>query len=295
MIEHSKFSSYLFERTFNMKEDHKNLTIWTSYHNENQIDKFKLKENENRYLFNTTNLGYSGKNINQLNRILCEGVCILYPYFNNLKSDIVGFDHYRREFDYKNINIEEINKGKIQVFSKRIPIHPQNTNKYTDIYNHFSFWVETECGFFDDFIEFLNIKYPQYLVPSTKTKIFYGFNNFVCSWNTYIKFCKFIWGYLNYIANKYKFNIYNENDWVEFIRKHFILYNRNNNVPSKFCWEMFFGKDNWVNIDYENDLDSFKYYRIFAFNLEYLLSFFAINEGVYYDETNKLYFCANGR
>lgn len=46
-------------------------------------------------------------NINYANKVLCEMCTMYYVWKNNLYSDFIGFDHYRRQF---NINdIDQIN------------------------------------------------------------------------------------------------------------------------------------------------------------------------------------------
>ena len=291
---HSKYSSKLFKRSFNMTPSHKKITIWKAYHKESQIKKYDLFENERIYLFNTTNLGYTGKNINHLNRLFCEGVCILYPYFNNIKSDIIGFQHYRRWYhsDYNTLKINEIKTGKIQVFQNRTIKIIDTNEKYKFISHFFTFWRMNNI-FYNDCIEYLSNNYPEYLKEKENIYKFHGHSLFVCNWDKYIKFCELFWGYLNFISDKYRFDIYNENDWIEFIKEYFILYNRNNKVPTiTLPWipNIPYGHDNWINDDYINDLESFYYYRIFSYILEFFISIFADTEGYIYDENNKLNF-----
>lgn len=285
----SKYSSFIFERKFDMTPEHKKITIWKSYHDESQKIKYNLFENERIYLFNTTNLGYSGKNINQLNRFFCEGVCILYPYLNNLKSDLIGFQHYRRWY-HSNLNklkINEISKGKVQIFHNRITNEPiKILNNQHVIYVHFSFWMEKDCGFYNDCIEYLKCNYPEYLTTPQHNYTFHGYSQFVCNWEKYIKLCDLLWGYLNFISDKYSFDFYSENDWVEFIKEHFILYNRIHNIPARVIgW----GLDNWYNDDYLNNSNAFYYYRIFSYNIEFLISCFANIEGYIFDKDNQIH------
>lgn len=294
-MENSKYSSFQFERTFDVTN--KQLVIWKSYHNENQIKNYNLFENERIFLFNTTNLGYAGKNINHLNRLFCEGVCILYPYFNNLKSDIIGFQHYRRWYNssIEDLKINEINNGKIQVFQDREPYIKYENVQYNDIYTHFCFWRQLDCGFYNDCIEYLKNNFPEYLVEYSKRPLFHGFSLFVCNWNKYVKFCNLLWEYLLFIANKYHFNVYSENDWVEFIKEHYLKFNREHHISCMVVpWNCKESYREWYHDDYINDPESFKYYRIFSFNVEFFVSMFANIEGYIFDKNNVVHF-ENGK
>ena len=91
----------MFYRDFNTDiERNPNYAIWRCYHDEKLISQYNLTEDGIIKLFNTCNLGYNGKNLNLLTRFLSEGCCLLYPYLNNLKTEYVGFMHYRRWFNY---------------------------------------------------------------------------------------------------------------------------------------------------------------------------------------------------
>lgn len=291
------YDSYLFYRKFDMNNDHSKYTIWKIYHDENQIKNYKLCENERIYLFNTTNNGYEGKHINQLNRFICEGTGILYPYLNNLKSDIIGFQHYRRWFHSKltNIKYNEITDGKIQIFTNGFrmrtnydAIYPV---KYKDCASHFAFWKIINNGFYQDFINFLTTEFPEFLESLKERNMFHQYSIFICNWDNYIKLCDILWGYINFIANRYHFDLYNDLDWSSFIEEHFILYNRNNDiVPRKCKWsDILYGHDNWFTLPYDHP-NHFQYglYRILSFNIEYIVSAFANYIGYIFDENNKL-------
>ena len=294
-MENSKYSSFQFERTFDVTN--KQLVIWKSYHSKEQIKQYNLFENERIFLFNTTNLGYAGKHINQLNRLFCEGVCILYPYFNNLRTEYIGFQHYRRWYNssIEDLKINEINNNKIQVFQDREPYIKYENIQYNDIYSHFCFWRQLDCGFYNDCIEYLKNNFPEYLVEYSKRPLFHGFSLFVCNWNKYVKFCNLLWGYFNFIADKYKFDIYSENDWVEFIKEHYLKFNREHHISCMIVpWNCKESYGEWYHDDYINDPESFKYYRIFSFNVEFFVSMFANIEGYIFDKNNVVHF-ENGK
>lgn len=291
------YCNNLFHRKFDMNYDHSKYTIWKIYHNEDQILNYNLFENETIYLFNTSNSGYEGKNINQLNHIICEGCGVLYPYFNNLKSELIGFQHYRRHFKINKIKYNEIiSKNIVQVFIDRITIPNEDynilkknnikNNIYVDAFNHFNFWRIVDNGFYDDFIDYLYKYFPEYFPTLYKINKFHNYSMFVCTWKKYIELCEFLWGYLTYIADKYSFDIYNDLDWAEFINEHFIKFNKDNKIPDRH-----FGQNNWFTLSYDNP-NHFKYclFRIFSFNIEYLISLFANNTGYIYDKNNSIQF-----
>lgn len=295
------YNSKLFERTFEMEGAHKKYTIWKSYHDETQIKRYNLFENDRIYLFNTTNSGYSGVNINNLNKIICEGCCILYPYLNNLKSKIIGFQSYRRYFNsaIDALKLDDINQGKVQIFQSRKTgkyyKDDKNYNiKYIYAFNHFSYWKCIDNGFYDNFIEFITKYFPEYFDTLEKANMFYGFSLFVCNWNNYEKLCNLIWGYLNFIANKYHFNVLNDLDWAAFIEEYYIKFNRDHNIePIKLWYDPYNypGKDNWYTINYK-DSAHFYYnlYRRFSYDIEFLVSLFANHIGNIYDSNNKIVF-----
>ncbi len=69
--------------------------IWVSYHRDELVEKHHLKEDERHRLF-ATHHEVEGENINSLNPVLSEMVTMWYVWKNQVKSDLVGFEHYRR-------------------------------------------------------------------------------------------------------------------------------------------------------------------------------------------------------
>jgi len=72
-------------------------TIWCTYHDKSLIKNYNLKEKNNFKLFYTKeNLDLS---LNYAQLYLCEYVTQYYVWKTNIKSDIIGFCHYRRNYD----------------------------------------------------------------------------------------------------------------------------------------------------------------------------------------------------
>ena len=88
-------------------EDYK---IYITYHKDEQIEKYGLKEDENHILF-ASHKDIDGKNINNLNPVYSEMVTMYYVWKNAIKSSYVGFNHYRRKFEVHRLP----NKGECQI------------------------------------------------------------------------------------------------------------------------------------------------------------------------------------
>lgn len=157
-----------------------NLLIWTTYHDESQLKDYQLKEDEVHRLFNGNNLHVEGEHINHLNKFYSEIVTLYWVWKNKKKSNIVGFQHYRRKFG----DILCIEQGKCQVLS---------INRNHNVYMHYKMWhnYQDMC----DVIDILNDKYghanvySEYLLHGT---VFVPFCCFIMGWDEYDKLCKFL-------------------------------------------------------------------------------------------------------
>ncbi len=94
-----------------MRKEKNEYRIWVSYHKDELIEKYGLSEDEHHTLF-ATHMDVAGKNINHMNPVYSEMVTMWYVWKNNLKSDYVGFEHYRRHLDIKSMP----GKGECQIF-----------------------------------------------------------------------------------------------------------------------------------------------------------------------------------
>lgn len=72
--------------------------IWISYHKDEQVEQYNLKEDSTHRLF-ATHKPIEGRNINAMNPVYSEMVTMWYVWKNNVESKYVGFEHYRRRMD----------------------------------------------------------------------------------------------------------------------------------------------------------------------------------------------------
>ena len=140
---------------------------------------------------------YEGICINQLNMFYGELCTMYYVWKNDLKSDIVGFDQYGRQ--WQDINYEEINNDKIQTY-----IH---FNEDSSIINHY----DTLGHFIHNFISYIKFNYPEYKDKINDILFNYEYsvkdhiNIFICKWEIFDKICQIVFGYLD--------NIMPHNEW----------------------------------------------------------------------------------
>ena len=85
--------------------------VWVSYHRDELVNQYGLHDDEHHKLF-ATHKNVDGKNINHMNPVYSEMVTMWYVWKNNLKSDYVGFEHYRRHLDIRTMP----KKGECQIF-----------------------------------------------------------------------------------------------------------------------------------------------------------------------------------
>ena len=69
----------------------KELTIWCTYHKDEQIEQFGLHEDGVIRLFKGNDTDVEGENINSLNSFYSEIVTLYYVWKNNIQSRLVGF------------------------------------------------------------------------------------------------------------------------------------------------------------------------------------------------------------
>lgn len=181
------------------KEYLDNLTIWCSYHNNNLIDEFNLDYIPSYIkLFNTNDLNITDDNINYLNPHLCEICTYYYVWKNQIKSNYVGFCHYRRFFS--NLGKENIENFGVHYYctfqcnlKHYICGYDRKTFKLDELFEYLR-----NLKLFDEFKLYKYFYDPTFLV-NIPWKISYIFE-----WNIFNKICEIYFGFLKYIFGDFK-------------------------------------------------------------------------------------------
>lgn len=248
------------------------IKIWCSYHNDNLIQEYKLDELSNDYeLFNTNNLHISNENINHLNKYLNEYCTLYYVWKNNIKSDIIGFCHYRRKFNV--IDFNRINNNEIQAYEiYETPAY----NMFEDI-NYLGLGL-----YFDTILNYIKENYIEYYFDTIN--LFFDSNvcnrkklireSFICNWNIFNDLMIFVNNFLKLQIFKKDITdlsindidnislLLNEYQWN--LREEFLSYKKHSNYTGDFLG----------------------YHRNIAFLIEYLivLYFLIFHKNNYFTE-----------
>lgn len=165
--------------------------IWISYHKDELLQKYNLQNDETHKIF-ATHHDIDGKNINALNTVYSEMVTMYYVWKNSLKSDYVGFNHYRRQFAVDRLP----NKGECQV------IKMYNFGGQT-IYDQYA--QHHNAKDMDAIISILNDKYGAdnaYTKHIKESNILIGKCCFLMKWTDFTKMCKYLFPVLDAFAEK---------------------------------------------------------------------------------------------
>lgn len=227
----------------------KNLKIWVigttkdSFKKDIKHHYRKININLNKYSdiynkFITTNLNIEGDNINYISKLFNEFCAMYYVWKNNLKSEYIGFCHYRRQIPISMLDYKKLEQGKIQYFSSHYNIRYNISHKVDKIlqtkYQHFYAWLTAICyaedtNLYNDLEEYFDkqeyfdkdkIKeycdYTKYLVhPQLIPRCL-----FVCKWEVFDNMMKLFVGYFEFLVSKY--NLHNEQEWKNFYKENYI-------------------------------------------------------------------------
>ncbi len=169
----------------------KDYTIWVTYHRDEFVTQYGLKEDEHHRLF-ASHKPVEGKNINIMNPVLSEMVTMWYVWKNNIKSDYVGFEHYRRHLHITRMP----QKGACQIY-KTI-----NFGSMT-IYEQYS-----RCHNIKDMdviLSILNETYGngnEYVKHITNSNCFVANCTFLMKWSDFVRLCKFLFPVLEEFSRR---------------------------------------------------------------------------------------------
>ena len=168
-----------------------NIKIYCIYYDQKQLDDYNIKETNILKLFNT-NDDLSLDNINHLSRYFCELCCYYYIWKNQIKSDYIGFCHYRRF--YHKIYLDYIDDYHTQAF--QYPGHQEIYNK-----KYILEYVKEKYNITDNIY---NISFK---------------HSYIFTWKTFNKICEFIFGFYDWISEKLGY------DWKDINNIHNIMHN----------------------------------------------------------------------
>lgn len=158
-----------------------NCIIWTTYHQDGQVEAYGLAEDATHRLF-ATHKDVSGKNINRLNPVYSELVTLWYVWKNNLRSNFVGFNHYRRRFNVRRLP----NSGECQVYRIRDFAGKTIYEQYAECHN---------AADMDIVLSLLDGKYGvdnQYGKYIRESSRLYSNCCFLMRWTDFTKMCRFL-------------------------------------------------------------------------------------------------------
>lgn len=246
---------------------------------------FDFPKNLDKDVYNvfTTNYKYTRDNLNSINKILNEYVGMWYVYKNNIKSDYVGFCHYRRlislpnnykklltKYDY--LHFFDINRYYNDNIKYEFP-----ENKFIEYQVHSfggpKFLVEDSYNYIKNqniisYDKFLEINKRDVLTWPNRAIYF-------TTWENFTKLMQFLEGYINFVKEKH--NIVSEEDWINHIKKDVLTYYRskrftNNKFPycSKYSRNHIWDED-------EGRYSQCNCWRMYGYMIELMIAVFLLS------------------
>ena len=172
--------------------------IWCTYHDNSQIAEYDLKDDESKHfkIFNGAEK-HDGYDIYYANKYINEFCTQYYVWKNNIKSDIVGFCHYRRQHFMTNEILNEINNNKYYAFEKY-----KHDFTFNQKYNYDGLGYHI-----DKLREYIKNKYPNkvdkfdYIFNSTSEVWFCYREIYFCKWEVFDMIMDFVDGYIKFLFN----------------------------------------------------------------------------------------------
>lgn len=188
-------------------EDYK---IYVTYHKDEQIEKYGLKEDDTHKLF-ATHKDVDGKNINYLNPVYSEMVTMWYVWKNAVKSSYVGFNHYRRRFEPSRMP----SSGECQVY------------RVLDFGNETVYEQYAKCHNREDMDVMLSLLDKKYGNDNQYTKYIRESRSLIVNccyfmrWADFNKLCKFLFPLLEDFAAMFGISNTNVEEWNKKAEKDF--------------------------------------------------------------------------
>lgn len=172
-----------------------NLIIWCTYHEDKQIEQYNLHEDDSFRLFKGNALDVEGENINHLNAFYSEICTFYWVWKNNVKSERVGFCHYRRNFNL----ILDVEPGTCQVL---------------DLHNNFDVFRHYKSSHnYQDYYDAVDILKEQYGEDASYTRYmlegrtFIPYCCFIMHWEDFNRLCRFLFPILEAFDRKNELNM----------------------------------------------------------------------------------------
>jgi len=176
--------------------------IWISYHKDEQIEQYNLKEDATHVLF-PTHKEVEGVNINHMNPVYSEMVTMWYVWQNKIKSKYIGFEHYRRR-----MNTEELPaKGECIVYKIMDFLFESVYNQYARCHRREDIDMMLHCldnryGVGNPYTK--NLRESHYLISNCC---------FIMRWEDFVKMCEFLFPLLDDFAAMCGISNTNVQEW----------------------------------------------------------------------------------
>lgn len=173
----------------------KEFIMWCTYHEDIQIEQYNLRKNDAFRLFKGNALDVEGENINHLNAFYSEISTIYWVWKNNVRSEKVGFCHYRRKFN----QILDVEPGACQVlsFHKNFNVfhHYKSSHNYQDYYDAVDI-IKEQYGEDSSYIHYM-----------LEGRTFIPYCCFIMHWEDFDRLCKFLFPILETFDRKNGLNM----------------------------------------------------------------------------------------
>lgn len=193
-----------------MEEKKKDYKIYVTYHRDELVSQYNLHEDEHHVLF-ASHKNIKGLNINQMNPVYSEMVTMWYIWKNNIESDYVGFEHYRRHLTIHSLP----KKGECQIFRARDFCTLTIYEQYARCHN---------IKDMDMMLKVLENRYGKnnpYSMHLTEGHVMIANCCFLMQWDDFQELCEYLFPLLDDFATNYSISNTNVEEWHKKAEKDF--------------------------------------------------------------------------